>query len=229
MKAAVSLWALLLVCATTFWIALSACGEAIYVDDGAVGDEIKVYLGEPLCETVIVGDLNGDCVVDLVDIAVMALNWGKSSCPYSGPVSTLAYPGPDCRLVYGTYANCGDARQLNILPDWSYCGYKGGGVKIPDISTSTTARVTLNHLVHMTSIVRHLFSTFEARKESCAYELSEHTDFAVDNTRSAWRSVDTVNFGIVATATAPQPTHRRHPEPARRSNRNLLSFFSPSF
>ncbi|MFB0524664.1 MAG: hypothetical protein ACETVZ_03930, partial [Phycisphaerae bacterium] len=49
------------------------------------------------------------------------------------PTSALAYPGPDGKLVYSTYCNVGDTRPLNTLPDWSNCGYMGGGVKIPDI------------------------------------------------------------------------------------------------
>jgi hypothetical protein len=30
---------------------------------------------EPLCETVIVGDLNGDCNVDFADLEIIALHW----------------------------------------------------------------------------------------------------------------------------------------------------------
>jgi hypothetical protein len=54
------------------------------------------------------------------------------------PVSSLAYPGLDGRLVYTPYANYGDTRQLNVLPDWSSCGYMGGGVKIPDVPVKVT-------------------------------------------------------------------------------------------
>src|SRR5438034_10667606 len=36
-------------------------------------------------------------------------------------------PGPDGRLVYET-----DARG-NRVPDFSHCGYQGGGVAIPDV------------------------------------------------------------------------------------------------
>jgi hypothetical protein len=58
--------------------------------------------------------------------------WGGYD-PNGCSLSSLAYPGPDGKLVYGTYANCGDTRQLNVLPDWSRCGYMGGGVAIPDV------------------------------------------------------------------------------------------------
>ena len=53
------------------------------------------------------------------------------------PVSTLAHADPNGRLHYRPYANCGDARELNVLLDWSSCGYMGGGVRIPDVPTRT--------------------------------------------------------------------------------------------
>ena len=42
--------------------------------------------------------------------------------------SKLVYPGVDGKLVYVPYNDKGD-----IIPDFSYCGYKAGGVRIPDI------------------------------------------------------------------------------------------------
>ncbi len=54
------------------------------------------------------------------------------------PVSSLVYPGPDGRLIYEPYANCGDTRTLNLLPDWSSCGYMGGGIKIPAVPVKKT-------------------------------------------------------------------------------------------
>lgn len=46
--------------------------------------------------------------------------------------STLAYPGTDGRLVYAE-----DAKG-NRLPDFSSCGYRGGGVAIPDAPVRET-------------------------------------------------------------------------------------------
>ena len=42
--------------------------------------------------------------------------------------SQLIYPGADGKLVYRPYTDRGD-----ILPDFSWCGYMGGGVELPDI------------------------------------------------------------------------------------------------
>ncbi len=47
--------------------------------------------------------------------------------------SKLIYPGKDGKLVYKPYTNEGD-----ILPDFSYCGYMGGGVAIPDVPVKIT-------------------------------------------------------------------------------------------
>jgi hypothetical protein len=51
--------------------------------------------------------------------------------------STLAYFAGG-HLQYGYYANQGETNQDNLLPDFSYCGYKGGGVAIPDVPTVVT-------------------------------------------------------------------------------------------
>lgn len=52
--------------------------------------------------------------------------------------STMVYIGSDEILHYNTYANQGESNSDNILPDFSYSGYKGGGVEIPDIEVKIT-------------------------------------------------------------------------------------------
>lgn len=45
---------------------------------GAYGGTIeasKSYFGKPVCETIVAGDLNGDCRVDYIDFAIMCLHW----------------------------------------------------------------------------------------------------------------------------------------------------------
>lgn len=44
--------------------------------------------------------------------------------------SKILYPGSNGKLVYVPYNDRGD-----ILPDFSYCGYMGGGVALPDVPT----------------------------------------------------------------------------------------------
>ena len=42
---------------------------------GGTAEASKSYFGEPVCETVIAGDINGDCRVDFRDLQVMAGHW----------------------------------------------------------------------------------------------------------------------------------------------------------
>jgi hypothetical protein len=48
------------------------------VNMGAYGGTIeasKSYFGEPICETIIAGDINGDCKVNFKDLALLATHW----------------------------------------------------------------------------------------------------------------------------------------------------------
>lgn len=42
---------------------------------GGTAEASKSYFGEPVCETIVAGDINGDCKVDFVDLALMAAHW----------------------------------------------------------------------------------------------------------------------------------------------------------
>lgn len=42
---------------------------------GGTAEASKSYFGAPLCETIIAGDINGDCRVDVLDLAILARNW----------------------------------------------------------------------------------------------------------------------------------------------------------
>jgi len=42
---------------------------------GGTAEASKSYFGNAVCETIVAGDINGDCKVDLADFAIMALHW----------------------------------------------------------------------------------------------------------------------------------------------------------
>ena len=42
---------------------------------GGTSEASKSFFGEPICEIIIAGDINGDCKVDLKDFALIAIHW----------------------------------------------------------------------------------------------------------------------------------------------------------
>ncbi|HEV58003.1 MAG TPA: hypothetical protein ENN87_11015 [Phycisphaerales bacterium] len=42
---------------------------------GGTTEASRSFFGEPLCQTILPGDVNGDCRVDMADFALMAANW----------------------------------------------------------------------------------------------------------------------------------------------------------
>ena len=42
---------------------------------GGTAEASKSYFGEPICETIVASDINGDCKVDFRDFAIMAFHW----------------------------------------------------------------------------------------------------------------------------------------------------------
>ena len=49
-----------------------------YINMGVYGgttEASKTYFGKPVCETIVAGDINGDCKVDILDMEIMLLHW----------------------------------------------------------------------------------------------------------------------------------------------------------
>jgi len=42
---------------------------------GGTAEASKSYFGGPLCETIVAGDVNGDCKVNYIDFGIMAMHW----------------------------------------------------------------------------------------------------------------------------------------------------------
>jgi hypothetical protein len=42
---------------------------------GGTAEASKSYFGKPPCETIVAGDINGDCVVNFKDFALLAFHW----------------------------------------------------------------------------------------------------------------------------------------------------------
>ena len=59
---------------------------------GGTAEASKSYFGEPVCETIIVGDVNGDCKIDFVDFQIMAHHWLEDNTPVPPPPQPLHPP-----------------------------------------------------------------------------------------------------------------------------------------
>ena len=42
---------------------------------GGTAEASKSFFGGPVCETIVPGDINGDCKVDFADFSIMVLHW----------------------------------------------------------------------------------------------------------------------------------------------------------
>jgi len=51
------------------------------VYDGTA-DASKSYFAQPPCETIVAGDINGDCVIDFRDVHIMTLHWRRADDRY---------------------------------------------------------------------------------------------------------------------------------------------------
>jgi len=48
---------------------------------GGTAEASKSYFGEPPCQSIVAGDINGDCIVNLKDFAIMAAHWLAENNP----------------------------------------------------------------------------------------------------------------------------------------------------
>jgi len=48
---------------------------------GGTAEASKSYFGKPTCETIVAGDINGDCKVDFLDFAILAYHWLEDNNP----------------------------------------------------------------------------------------------------------------------------------------------------
>jgi predicted outer membrane repeat protein/parallel beta-helix repeat protein len=71
---------------------------------GAYGRSVeasKTYFGSPVCDIIIPGDINGDCIVDFKDLEIVVLNWMIKGEDFvnSPPTVTLLEPQDGAQVV----------------------------------------------------------------------------------------------------------------------------------
>jgi hypothetical protein len=85
--------------------------------------------------------LNLPCIllaaISSVSISLLYLGTWNPVAAFQSATSSLVFL-QNGRLVYNTYANQGESNSVNTIPDFSFCGYKGGGAAIPFIDVKRT-------------------------------------------------------------------------------------------
>ncbi len=61
---------------------------------GGTAEASKSYFGKPVCEIIIAGDVNGDCIVNYLDFRIMALHWLEDNNPPPPPFPPPPPPLP---------------------------------------------------------------------------------------------------------------------------------------
>jgi hypothetical protein len=70
---------------------------------GATKEASRSYFGKPACETIVAGDINGDCVVDFKDLAILAFHWLDCIEPGSNQAPEIMIIDPNDHAVMGRY------------------------------------------------------------------------------------------------------------------------------
>ncbi|UCG56697.1 MAG: right-handed parallel beta-helix repeat-containing protein [Phycisphaerales bacterium] len=79
---------------------------------GGTAEASKSYFGEPVCETIVAGDINGDCKVDFSDSLIMASHWLEDNTP-QGRITTTYEFLPDKSSIVA-YCGRGGTRTYSI-------------------------------------------------------------------------------------------------------------------
>ena len=49
---------------------------------GGTAESSKSYFGDEICESIVAGDINGDCKVDFEDLKLLSTHWLWQGDPY---------------------------------------------------------------------------------------------------------------------------------------------------
>lgn len=94
------------------------------INMGAYGGTIeasKSYFGEPICGTIVAGDINGDCKVDCSDFAILASHWLLRGSDFINipPTVTIVAPPNGAEFHYPTPITiCADATDIDGSVVW---------------------------------------------------------------------------------------------------------------
>ena len=86
---------------------------------GGTAEASNSYFGQPVCETIVAGDINGDCKINFWDFRLMALHWLEDPPSLPLPPDNASNPNPpdgatdisttaDLNWIAGSYATSHD-------------------------------------------------------------------------------------------------------------------------
>jgi hypothetical protein len=84
---------------------------------GGTEEASKSYFGKPVCETIVAGDINGDCIIDFKDFTLMALHWLECIGPNQGGLRLVEDDTEDsysCEGNFDVFYPCSNA----VDEDW---------------------------------------------------------------------------------------------------------------
>ena len=67
---------------------------------GGTAEASKSYFGEPVCGTIVAGDINGDCKVGFADLAIMASHWLEDNRPRGVLTTTYRFLPDQSTMVW---------------------------------------------------------------------------------------------------------------------------------
>ncbi len=68
---------------------------------GGTAEASKSYFGEPICETIVAGDINGDCKVDFSDFQILCSHWLQRGTDFVNAPPTVVITAPTNGAVIG--------------------------------------------------------------------------------------------------------------------------------
>ena len=119
---------------------------------GGTTEASKSYFGQPVCETIIAGDINGDCTVDFADFAIMAAHWLEDNTPTSAVTTTYQFlPDKSTVVVYGGRSGSSTFSvegQFQLTVD-----YNAGSASLDQVDTINVWGDSMGDIFHMTELV----------------------------------------------------------------------------
>ncbi len=106
---------------------------------GSTAEASKSYFGKPPCEVIVAGDINGDCIVNSLDFALMAAQWLRrqfAAEPYPSDGALIRPRGGTFPLSWSPGS---DAVSHDIYLGLDYTVLRNAGRSSPEFKANQSA------------------------------------------------------------------------------------------